>query len=534
MAKSLQLISSLMWLLRSFLSIFIYIGYRLIYGNQKFRLPPITNQILLQPANVLAKRIRQRQITSYDVVRVYIERLKAVQPYLNVYCDERFSEALNEAQEIDRILDSVSYGRASLPEQYNEERAPFLGVPFAIKESMEFIGFHNSTGIAARKDYICTRTATSVSNMIKAGAILICNTNVSEGCMWFESRNAIYGTTNNPYDLSRIVGGSSGGAGCIVSAAGVPFAIGADIGGSIRLPSFMNGIFGHKTTPDIVPNDGQYPPHQDFHQKYLLSTGPMCRYASDLQPMLKVLAGPDNIERLLHIDVPVDLSKLRYFYIDEIDAFFVNSVHRDQKAAHRRVVEHFESKFRTHVTRLRLTRLRYAVNLWSAMMVDGKLASRDFSLTLNDRQSYLNGYHELLNKFLFRSTHTLPAIGLAILEAVPNKYNSLFHKMAHKFFEEIQLLLGNDGVLFFPTFPQPVPVHGWPVIMNTFDYIYCGIINALGLPSTQCPLGLDTQQLPLGIQCIAARGRDQLTLAVAQEIEQSMGGWVPPSVISSI
>lgn len=68
-------------------------------------------------------------------------------------------------------------------------------------------------------------------------------------------RNSLYGTTNNPYDLTRIVGGSSGGAGCIVSAAGVPFAIGADIGGSIRLPSFMNGIFGHKTTPGNKTND---------------------------------------------------------------------------------------------------------------------------------------------------------------------------------------------------------------------------------------------------------------------------------------
>ena len=67
----------------------------------------------------------------------------------------------------------------------------------------------------------------------------------------YSRRNSLYGTTNNPYDLTRTVGGSSGGAGCIVSAAGVPFAIGADVGGSIRLPSFMNGIFGHKTTPGI-------------------------------------------------------------------------------------------------------------------------------------------------------------------------------------------------------------------------------------------------------------------------------------------
>ncbi|CAF3277487.1 unnamed protein product [Rotaria socialis] len=534
MAKALQIISFILWLIRCFFSIWIHLGFRLIYGNQKFRLPAITNQILLLPATVIAKRIRQRQITAYEVVRLYIERTRAIQPYLNVYIDERFSEALAEAKEIDRILDAVSKGQRSLPHEWTEEHAPFLGVPFAIKESMEFQGFHNSTGIVARKDFISTRTATPVAHMLKAGAILLCNTNVSEGCMWFESRNALYGTTNNPYDLTRIVGGSSGGAGCIVSAVGVPIAIGADIGGSIRLPSFMNGIFGHKTTPDIVPNDGQYPPHKDFHQKYLLSTGPMCRYACDLQPMLKILAGSKNIEKLLHIDVPVDLSKLRYFYIDEIDAYFVNKVERDQQLAHRRVVEHFENKYKVHVTRLRLNRLRYAVSLWSAMMVDGQMSTRDFSLTLCNRTSYLNGYHELLRKFLFRSTHTLPAIGLAILEAVPNKYNEHFHKLAHKFYDEIQILLGNNGVLFFPTFPQSAPVHGWPVLMNTFDYIYCGIINALGLPSTQCPLGLDSKQLPLGIQCVAARGHDNLTLAVAQEIEQAMGGWVPPSVISLV
>jgi fatty acid amide hydrolase 2 len=167
------------------------------------------------------------------------------------------------------------------------------------------------------------------------------------------------------------------------------------------------------------------------------------------------------------------------------------------------------------------------------MMVDGQLSSRDFSITLRGDKAYLNGYHELLRKFLFRSTHTLPAIGLVILEALPNKYNKRFHRIAHKFFDEIQVLLGNDGVLLFPTFPQSAPYHGWPLIMNTFDYIYCGIINALGLPSTQCPLGLDSQHLPLGMQCIAGRSRDQLTLAVAKEIEQGMGGWVLPSRIDS-
>ena len=113
------------------------------------------------------------------------------------------------------------------------------------------------------------------------------------------------------------------------------------------------------------------------------------------------------------------------------------------------MVEHFENKYNIHVTRLRLNRLRYAVSLWTSMMVDGQLSSRDFSLSLSDSKTYLNGYHELLRKFLFRSTHTLPSVALLILETLPNKYNKRFHKLAHKFFDEIQVLLGDDGVFIF-------------------------------------------------------------------------------------
>lgn len=211
MGKVLQILSFIFWLIRSFLSIWVHLGVRLIYGNQKFRLPPITNQLLLQPATVLAKRIRQRQvhyfrkyniffckrkitllfffvqITSVDIVRACIDRIKAIQPHLNVYVDERFSQALIEAQEIDRVLNAAIFEHKSLPYEWSEEQAPFLGVPFSIKESMQYPGFHNSTGIQARKDFISNETATSVAHMLKSGAILLCNTNVSEGCMWFEA-----------------------------------------------------------------------------------------------------------------------------------------------------------------------------------------------------------------------------------------------------------------------------------------------------------------------------------------------------------
>ncbi|CAF4405949.1 unnamed protein product, partial [Rotaria magnacalcarata] len=197
---------------------------------------------------------------------------------------------------------------------------------------MQFIGFHNSTGIAARENIIATETATFVENMLKSGVILLCNTNIK-----FSGQNSLYGTTNNPYNLTRIVGGSSGGAGCIVSATGVPFGVGADIGGSIRMSSFINGIFGHKTLPDIGPNDRQYPSHSDNQQKYMLATGPMCRYTH------------------------VDLSKPCYFYVDEVDAYCVNKLDPEQKLAHRQVVQHFENTYKIHVTRF--NRRRYPVSL---------------------------------------------------------------------------------------------------------------------------------------------------------------------------
>ena len=214
-----------------------------------------------------------------------------------------------------------------------------------------------------------------------------------------------------------------------------------------------------------------------------------------------------------------------------MDAHFVNKVDREQKLAHRKVIEHFENKYKIHVTRLRLNRLRYPVLLWSSMMVNGQIASQDFASALCKDPTTVNGFREFLLKFLFRSTHTLATLCLLVLERLPNKYNRRFRDLALEFYDEIEVLLGNNGVLFFPTFPESAPYHGWPLIQNTFDYIYCGIINALGLASTQCPLGLDRQKLPLGIQCIANRGHDRLSLAVAREIEQAMGGWVPPSQI---
>ena len=120
-------------------------------------------------------------------------------------------------------------------------------------------------------------------------------TNTSELTMWIESDNRVYGRTNNAYDPSRTAGGSSGGEGAVVGAGGSPIGLGSDIGGSIRLPAFFNGVFGHKASSWLVPNSGQFPPAEGDLTR-MLAVGPIARRAEDLMPMLRTIAGPDGVD----------------------------------------------------------------------------------------------------------------------------------------------------------------------------------------------------------------------------------------------
>uniref|UniRef100_A0A183GLD8 Amidase domain-containing protein n=1 Tax=Heligmosomoides polygyrus TaxID=6339 RepID=A0A183GLD8_HELPZ len=126
---------------------------------------------------------------------------------------------------------------------------PLLGVPYTCKDAIEVEGQVVTCGIYSQQGVKCTSSAEVIKRMNAAGAILIALTNVPEVCMWVESQNGIYGRTKNPYDTRRSVGGSSGGEGALISAAGSLIGVGSDIGGSIRIPSFSNGVFGMKNTP---------------------------------------------------------------------------------------------------------------------------------------------------------------------------------------------------------------------------------------------------------------------------------------------
>uniref|UniRef100_UPI000E560464 fatty-acid amide hydrolase 2 n=1 Tax=Urocitellus parryii TaxID=9999 RepID=UPI000E560464 len=281
------------------------------FGGPKFgsrTTGPVKEPLLLLSAIQLAKLIRQRKVKCIDVVQAYINRIKDVNPMINGIVKYRFEAAKKEAYAVDQRLSEKLEDESTL-----EKKWPFLGVPLTVKEAFQLQGMPNSSGLVNRRDAISKTDATVVALLKKAGAIPIGITNCSELCMWYESSNKIYGRSNNPYDLQHIVGGSSGGEGCTLAAACSVIGVGSDIGGSIRMPAFFNGIFGHKPSPGVVSNQGQFPMAGEAQEPFQC-TGPMCRYAEDLIPMLRVMAGP-GIKKL-KLDAKVHLQHLKFYWME--------------------------------------------------------------------------------------------------------------------------------------------------------------------------------------------------------------------------
>src|SRR5436305_2524736 len=209
-----------------------------------------TSSLTERSAVDLARAIRTGETSSREVVEAHIERLELTHPRLNAVVVDRYDAARQDADAADELVRSTT-DTDTLP--------PFHGVPCTIKEAIAMKGMPNCAGLVSRAAWRAPENAPTVQRMIDAGAIPLGVTNTPELCLWIETENRQYGRTHNAYDMSRTAGGSSGGEGAVVGAGGSPLGLGADIGGSIRLPAFFNGVFGLKPSPGLVPSTGQFP-----------------------------------------------------------------------------------------------------------------------------------------------------------------------------------------------------------------------------------------------------------------------------------
>lgn len=475
----------------------------------------------LLSATRIARLIREGDVSAAEAVEAHIAQIERVNPTLNAVVRTRYREARAEAVRADAV-------RAGTPP---DRLPPLHGVPCTIKESFSLTGMPNSAGLVARRQLIATTDATAVARLRAAGAIPLGVTNTSELCMWMESDNKVYGRTNNPYDTTCIVGGSSGGEGAIVGAGASPFGLGSDIGGSIRGPAFFNGVFAHKPTGGMVPATGQLPVVAGAAQRFLC-TGPIARRAEDLLPLLRILAGPDGVDQSCEAFELGDASQVTLAgrtLLDVADNGAME-VSPDLQAAQRRAVQVL-GELGMKPRSASFPGLEKQFDVWSAMMAQAQEMS--FGRMLGQGRAIFPLW-ELLKHVLGRSDYMLISTLLALVDPLPKLLPALARRMVElglRLRAEVSAALGTGGALLYPSYTQPAPHHGQPVRWASrlhMPWAYLGIINALELPSTQVPSGLNASGLPLGFQVVSGRGNDHVTIAIAGHLERALGGWVPP------
>src|SRR5258705_6160509 len=234
-------------------------------------------------AKQLASDIRRRKVGCLEALDAFLARVDRFNPKLNAIVVTDVDGARGRAKQADAAL------------RKGKVWGPPHGVPMPINESYDVAGLPTTWGLPALKDNIAPRNALAVDRLLAAGVVLFGKTNVPSWLADWQSFNPVYGTTNNPWDLSRTPGGSSGGSAAALAAGLTGLEAGSDIGSSIRNPAHYCGVYGHKPTFGIVPPRGQALPGR-VAQGDISVIGPMGRSAEDLALGLSVMAGADEID----------------------------------------------------------------------------------------------------------------------------------------------------------------------------------------------------------------------------------------------
>lgn len=243
------------------------------------------SELAYSSAIAIARKIRRKEISSREAVDYFLARVAALDKPINSVVTIDAERARIEADAADAAL------------ARGEGRGPLHGVPMTIKDSFQTKGMRTTSGAPELSSFIPTEDAWPVARLREAGAIIFGKTNLPIYAGDLQSYNEVFGTTNNPYDVTRTPGGSSGGSAAALACGFTPLELGSDIGGSIRLPSHMSGVVGHKPSYGIVPAHGQIPgPPGTLTLADLAVAGPMARSVDDLKLGLDIMAGPNRWE----------------------------------------------------------------------------------------------------------------------------------------------------------------------------------------------------------------------------------------------
>ncbi|XP_065309380.1 fatty-acid amide hydrolase 2-like [Dermacentor albipictus] len=484
------------------------------FWKKPLPLPTATDKLLLRSATSLAADIRNGKVKSVDLVSAYIKRIRDVQPVINAVVEERFEEALEDAKEVDRL---VASGKMSVSQMSKEK--PLLGLPFTAKNSIAIKGLRQDAGSLFWRGRRAEEDAPSVALLRAAGAFPLALTNVPELCMWGDSQNLVDGCTRNPHDTRRSPGGSSGGEGSLLAAAGSLIGLGTDIAGSVRVPAAYCGVFSHKPTAGAVPNTGLLPDVGENLEEFNC-VGPMARFAEDLPLMLNVLAG--SATSGLRLNEQVNLKTLKLYYMDTEESLYISRVTSEARQAVRRVTQYLSGAHGLEAHRLHLPEMRFGMFMW--FNVVGIKEPRPVAEMF--RPGGFTILVELFRHLVGGGRHTLAALAISSMAPLCRFLSKqkaadyiVSFEIARDRFEEA---LGDNGVLVLPAATSAAPFQNQDLLF--FDSAgMTALFSLFKVPVSVCPVMLSAEKLPLCVQVVAKRGNDRLCLAVAREVENRFG-----------
>ena len=477
------------------------------------------SEIAFASATELAARIQRKEISSAELLALYFERVDRLNPALNAIIVQRRDEAMARAQAADAAL------------ARGERWGPLHGVPMTVKESYDVAGTPTTWGAPHLKDNIATKDALSISRLKDAGVVIFGKTNVPLMLSDFQSYNDVYGTTNNPWDLSRVPGGSSGGTAAALAAGLTGIDTGSDIGGSIRNPAHFCGVFGHKPTWNLLPPRGHAMPGV-LTPSDISVIGPLARCATDLEIAVQAMAGPDEItSRGMQLNLP-ELAK-------PASALRV-AVWRDDAMA---VVDASVAE-RVDAVAEALGRLGAQVD-YDARPVESEHTHTVYQCLLQATMSARlpeDRYQSIL-----RQVEELPAEDTSLAATIQRSQVARFRDWTannelrthirwqwHAFFEGYDIVLA--PVMATSAFPHDHrPFGERTVVVNGnaepyFNQVFwAGLASVAYLPSTVIPTGPDQAGLPIGVQIIGPEYGDLITIGVAKLLEREGFAFTPPA-----
>ena len=436
-------------------------------------------------------------VSALELTEAAIGRIEALDGPINAVVVRDFDRARDQAKAADAAL-------------ARGERGALLGVPMTVKESHAVAGLPITWGSEMFRGAVSPEDAVGVARLKAAGAVILGKTNIPPFLSDFQSVNPIYGRTNNPWDLSRSPGGSSGG-GCAAVAAGmVPLEFGSDIGGSIRVPAALCGVYGHKPSFDLIPGKGHAPPGAVGAGLPLAVVGPLARTAADLDLALEATAGPlPAMAKGYRLDLP--------------------------KARHDRLGDYRVLVLDRHPSAETDDEIRGALNGRADRIeaLGGQVARG--SELVPDLAAAHDLYGRLLGAALARGgpppEHPVSANDwMDMLDAqlaLRQQWSALFERF------DVILALA-FGTVAFPHVEEPdgskrtlsINGHDTPYFAQL---AWAGPATLGNLPSTAAPIGLTKGGLPIGIQVIGAFLEDRTTIGFAGLMEREFGGFQAPT-----